>query len=153
MANFDSNQWYHLHLNDTDDISLAGAALSYGDGLAGPIYFGPATGDAATQQNAGRFRWQIYPVNDTSVVLRSEEGKPDAFLSTTFSSTEPADGHTWARLARGNITDSSVYWTISPWGDGTFFMVSAQSQFHPSSFFGGVEMVIHTHTHLLIKSL
>ncbi|OAL48309.1 hypothetical protein IQ07DRAFT_96181 [Pyrenochaeta sp. DS3sAY3a] len=38
---------------------------------------------------------------------------------------EATAGKTRPMIARGDIADASAYWSISPWGDGTWFMTNA----------------------------
>lgn len=69
-------------------------------------------------------RWQLYSINSTTYVLRSEEGGPTAFLSSKYARNETTPGQTAALMLRGDLTDDSVYWSVTPWGDGTFFMTN-----------------------------
>lgn len=116
MANFDPAVWYHLYVNENNESSLIGTNLYDNNNLAGSVFFQPAN------LTRGRQRWQIYAINDTWVVLRSREGGPDGFLGTMKSDNEETPGGTRPHMIRGNVSDDSIYWKVSPWGDGTFFL-------------------------------
>lgn len=122
MANFDSNQWYHLYVNENKNQALVGASLSaQSNGTRGSAFFQAAN---LTQPNQ---RWQFYAVNSTFYVLRTSKGGPDAFLSTKFEEDESTPGQTQPQMIRGNVSDDSVYWRVSPWGDGTFFLTNKEN--------------------------
>jgi len=72
-------------------------------------------------------RWQWYGINSTTYVLRCEVSGPDAFLGTTYSPSEETPGKTRAVMVKGSVTDDSIYWTFSPWEDGTFFMTNKKN--------------------------
>lgn len=117
MANFNSSFWYQLYVNENKDYSLWGTKL-YDQNRTGAVYFN------TTQTKKATNRWQVYPVNSTTYVLRTQEGGPDAFLGTAFISDEDTPGQTRPIMINGTFSDNSVYWNISPWGDGTFFMTN-----------------------------
>jgi hypothetical protein len=117
MANFNSSFWYQIYVNENKDNSLWGTNL-YNDGRSGAVYFNTTQTDRAIN------RWQLYPVNSTTYVLRTQEGGPNAFLATAFVRDEATPGQTRAVMVNGTLSDDSVYWTISPWGDGTFYMTN-----------------------------
>ena len=118
MANLDSNQWYKVYLNENDNRSLWGTNL-FKNGKTGAVYMN----DTAPSQFTDR--WQIYPINSSTSVLRTKQGGKDAFLGALYSPDEATPGHTHADMVRGNISDDSVFWAITPWGDGTFYMTNA----------------------------
>ncbi|KAF2686252.1 hypothetical protein K458DRAFT_441817 [Lentithecium fluviatile CBS 122367] len=121
MANFNTSQWYHLYVNQNKDNAFIGTNLFKDNGTSGSVFYEP------TNTTEGRQRWQLYPMNDTYYVLRSKEGGPDAFLGAMFSEDEKTPGQTRARMIRGDLSDDSVYWQISPWGDGTFFLTNKKN--------------------------
>lgn len=121
MANFNSSFWYHLYVNTDKTRSLAATDLFSRNGTMGAVLYKSVATQNATQ------RWQWYGINSTTYVLRCEEGGPDAFLGTKYSSDEHTPGQTQAVMVRGNVSDNSVYWTVSPWGDGTFFMTNGEN--------------------------
>jgi hypothetical protein len=75
----------------------------------------------------GRQKWQIFAIDETYYVLRSKEGRVDAFLGTMYSEDETTPGNTSVRMVRGNVSDDSVFWQISLWGDGTFHMTNKRN--------------------------
>lgn len=121
MANFDSSQWYHLYVNNNKSNAFIGTTLYTANGTAGAVFYKPANLTESDQ------RWQIYAINQTFYVLRSKEGGPDAFLGTAFSENETTPGQTRAHMIRGNVSDDSIYWKVTPWGDGTFFLTNKEN--------------------------
>jgi hypothetical protein len=118
MANFNSSFWYHLYVNTDKTRSLACSNLYANNGTTGAVLYNGVAKQNATQ------RWQWYGVNSTTYVLRCEEAGPDAFLGTKFGKHENTPGQTQGLMVRNNISDDSAYWTVSPWGDGTFFLTN-----------------------------
>ncbi|KAF2477542.1 uncharacterized protein BDR25DRAFT_274753 [Lindgomyces ingoldianus] len=119
MANFDSNQWYQLYVNQNKDSSLLGTNL-YKNGESGAVFFNTTDTDLPGQ------RWQIYSVNDT-YVLRNKDGGTNAFLGTKYEPTETTPGQTQALMIKNTISDDAVYWTVTPWGDGTFYLTNGEN--------------------------
>ncbi|KAF2653231.1 hypothetical protein K491DRAFT_680723 [Lophiostoma macrostomum CBS 122681] len=117
MANFDKNQWHQLYTNQSDVMSLLGTNL-YQDGKTGSVFFN------TTDTDDPRYRWQIFSINSTTYVIRNQDGGGTALLGTAYAPTEDYDGHTRGQMVKGNISDESVYWTITPWNDGTYYMVN-----------------------------
>lgn len=117
MANFDSNHWYQIYVNERPDWSFRGTGLS-DEGKTAIAYF------EKTQAQEASNRWQIYSINSTTHVLRTQDGGPNAFLGTTYEPHESSQGQTRAVMMSGVIADASVYWTVTPWGDGTFYLTN-----------------------------
>lgn len=117
MANFDSNHWYQIYANARPEWSFRGTSLS-DEGKTAIAYF------EKTDAQSGSNRWQIYATNSTTYVLRTQEGGPDAFLGTAYDPDEASPGQTRAVMLSAEIADSSVYWTVVPWGDGTFYLTN-----------------------------
>ncbi|ORY11899.1 hypothetical protein BCR34DRAFT_601019 [Clohesyomyces aquaticus] len=120
MANFDSNQWYQLYVNEDPDTSLYGSNLYDKNLTTGTVFFN------STHTDKPGYRWQIYSIDNT-YVLRNQDGGPQGFLGTKYDAKEPTPGQTRGQMVRGNVSDASVYWTISPWGDGTFYLTNDQN--------------------------
>jgi hypothetical protein len=121
MANFKTSSWYHLYVRGNKTNAFIGTALNANNHNGGAVFFEVAN------TTEWRQRWQLYAVNETSYVLRTREGGSDAFLAAMYSENESTPGKTVARMVRGNISDDSVFWQISPWGDGTFFLTNKQN--------------------------
>ncbi|KAF2812570.1 uncharacterized protein BDZ99DRAFT_496960 [Mytilinidion resinicola] len=125
MANFDSNKWYQLSigLSASHLLSMCGMNLSTtgGDPGLGAAYFGATNSSDASQQ------WQIHPVHtSTTYVLRTKASGPQqGYLGTQIGLDETTPGSTWPRMAYYGLSDTSMYWQIAPWGDGTFYMTNA----------------------------
>ncbi|KAF2715513.1 hypothetical protein K504DRAFT_422349 [Pleomassaria siparia CBS 279.74] len=121
MANFNSNYWYHLFVNQNKDIAVTGTNLFNHNGTTGAVFFGGVATANSTQ------RWQWYGIDTTTYVLRCKEGGPNAFLGTKFEPKETTPGHTQALMVRGNVSDDSVFWNVTPWGDGTFYLTNKEN--------------------------
>lgn len=121
MANFDIDKWYQLYLNQDNDYAFAGTELDRANGTEGAVFYRPSN------TSAGRQWWQLYAMDDTYYVLRTRAGGPDAFLGARYASEEKTPGQTRAYMIQGNMSDDSVFWKISPWGDGTFYMTNKQN--------------------------
>ena len=102
MAKYNSSEWYQLYVNGNDKAGLWGTEL-YKEGR-GAVYFNTTTTDRKV------FRWQLFPINSTSYVLRTEEGGPNGYLGTKFEPKETSPGQTQALMLRGDIADDSIYW-------------------------------------------
>lgn len=114
----DSNMWYQLFIG-TGTQSLVGTSPYSGSGSRGATFINSTDNTSGTQQ------WQIFQINSTTWTLRNQEGGPNAWLGTAFSNTEDTEGKTRPCMERGDVADASVYWTISPWGDGTWYFSNA----------------------------
>lgn len=121
MANFRSSFWYHIYVNTDKSHFLAATNLFFRNGTMGAVRY-----NSDATQNATR-RWQWYGINSTTYVLRCEESGPDAFLGTKNAPNVKVQGHTQVVMVGGNVINDSVYWTVSPWGDGTFFMTNKEN--------------------------
>ncbi|KAF2786527.1 hypothetical protein K505DRAFT_259722 [Melanomma pulvis-pyrius CBS 109.77] len=121
MANFNSSFWYHLYVNQNEKAGLSGTNLYNNNNTTGAVFFTTFSTDDSAQ------RWQWYGVTSTTYVLRCKEGGPNAFLSTKFEPKESTPGQTQALMVRGNVSDDSVFWEVSPWGDGTFFLDNSEN--------------------------
>ena len=121
MANLNSSFWYHLYIKRDKTRSLAATNLSSRNETMGATLYKSVDKNNATQ------RWQWFGINSTTYVLRCEVGGPDAFLGTKHEPSEKTPGQTQAVMVRGDVSDDSVYWTVSPWEDGTFFMTNGEN--------------------------
>jgi hypothetical protein len=110
----DSNRWYALYVNQNKSSTLG---CIYKPGSRSGAITLPSSAPSEEKQ-----RWQIYPLNATTYVLRNQHGGPNTFLGAFFEPKEIAEGQTRPRLARGDIADDTVYWTFGRWGDGTYWM-------------------------------
>ena len=116
--NVDSNHWYQVFIG-TGTQSLVGTSPFSGSGPRGD------TSVNYTDNSSGNQRWQIFQLNSTTWTLRNQEGGPNAWLGAALSSTDDTEGTTRPCMERGDFADASVYWTISPWGDGTWYFSNA----------------------------
>lgn len=111
----DPNAWYSLSIASDPSSLLMSTNLFSRSGTAGATFFAAAAPDNATQ------RWQVFPLNTTTFVLRTQEGGANAFIGS-----QPADakGVISPLMLRGDVADESVFWTIGGWGDGTWWLAN-----------------------------
>ncbi|KAF2112632.1 hypothetical protein BDV96DRAFT_602024 [Lophiotrema nucula] len=117
MANFDSDFWYQLFVNQNPSRGLIGTSL-FNDGERGAVLFEKANSSHTAQ------RWQFHEINSTTFVLRTQDGGADGYLAAFYNSNETTPGQTRPRMIKNTLADESVYWTVTPWGDGTFFLTN-----------------------------
>lgn len=117
----DANQWYYVYAGNSEANALWGTSLYSDKGTAGAIFLN------TTQTSLDTMRWQIYPVNSTTYVLRCKEGGANAFVGTHYVPAEESDGHTRPRMVRGDVADDSVFWQFGAWGDDTFWLANARN--------------------------
>ncbi|KAH7374342.1 hypothetical protein BKA66DRAFT_572299 [Pyrenochaeta sp. MPI-SDFR-AT-0127] len=115
---FDSNMWYQILAKRTGKTLLGTAPFS-GDKSKGAVIMGTAAASGFSQ------RWQIYQINSTYWSLRTQEAGPDSWLGAIYKSAETTEGNTRPYMARGDIADTSAFWAINPWGDGTWYLSNA----------------------------
>lgn len=110
---FRTNSWYRLTTaaSMTSQLSMAGAP-PFIDGRDGIVTFAPSDNNSSTQQ------WQIFPVNTSTFMLRTKASGPNSYLAAVHNSS--LDEHTIPRMYNRSRTESSMLWSILPWGDGTF---------------------------------
>jgi hypothetical protein len=118
--NLDANQWYYIYVGMSDKDALWGTNL-YNQGKEGAIFLN------YTQTSASTMRWQIYPINSTTYVLRSKEGGANAFVGTHYVAAEETEGHTRPYMVNGMIADDSVFWQFGSWGDDSWWLTNAQN--------------------------
>ncbi|OCL13472.1 hypothetical protein AOQ84DRAFT_108680 [Glonium stellatum] len=118
MANFNSNQWYQLTaVSESTDLSMAGTIL-YDHGQ-GAVFFQVTNTTHPAQQ------WQIYPFNSSTYILRTKESGHDGYLCVAVYYNGTTPGYTVPQVRNYTLTDDSMFWQITPWGDGTFYFTNA----------------------------
>jgi hypothetical protein len=121
MAIFDPNYWQKITnagLQSEADQSMAGTVLF--DQGTGSVFF-QDTNDTIMGQS-----WQIFPFNTSFYVLRTQKCGPNGFMNTRIApSNTQESGFTVPHMRNYSISDDSMLWTISPWGDGTFSFSNA----------------------------
>jgi len=121
MANFNASLWYHLYNKPSKADAFIGTNLNANNGNAGAVFW------ESTNTTRERQRWQLYAVNETYYMLRTQAGGANAFLGAMFSADETTYGNTTPHMIRGSKSDESVFWEVSPWGDGTFFITNKRN--------------------------
>lgn len=123
MANFDPNRWQQITIassseNTGSSQSMDGSVLYTKDGR-GSVFFGN------TNLLSGEQLWQIFAFNSSYYVLRTKGSGPQGYMGAGLSSDESTQGKTVPGMANSSVSDDSMFWKISPWGDGTFFFTNA----------------------------
>ncbi|XPS80365.1 hypothetical protein M3J09_012325 [Ascochyta lentis] len=75
-SNLDTNKWYSLYVNNDNSSSLLGTNLYNRAGTTGALFFNKTDPEIATQ------RWQLYPVNTPTYVLRCKASGANGFIGT-----------------------------------------------------------------------
>ena len=118
MANFNSNQWYQLNvIAATSDLSMDGSIL-YDHGK-GSVFFQNTNTTLPGQQ------WQIYTFNSSTYVLRTKDSGHDGYLGVAVTYNGTTAGNTVPEMHNHTLSDNSMFWQITPWGDGTFFFTNS----------------------------
>lgn len=116
--NFDTNAWYQVNVTKFPGSSLLGTSL-FQDGKTGAVFYQNTNTSAKGQS------WQFYPYNSSVYLLRCKDGGPNGYLAAAAgkTNTDQSDvtGNTVPILANYNVTDDSMFWTVAPWGDGTYY--------------------------------
>jgi hypothetical protein len=125
MASFDKNKWYQIYANNTKDGAFVGTQL-YNNSTTGAIFY-TYSGANTTK---GDQRWQFYPVDSSSgasntYIIRSSDSGPEGVLGTKFNATAPEG--ILCQMIRSNVSDESIYWSVEPWHDGTFYMTNRRN--------------------------
>ncbi|KAF9699594.1 hypothetical protein EKO04_002431 [Ascochyta lentis] len=116
----DTNQWYFLYVGNSKDNALWGTSL-YSKGKEGAVFLN------YTQTGVNNMRWQIYPFNDTSYIIRSKAGGANALLGTHYVPAEQTEGHTRPYMVKDSIADDSVFWQFGSWGDDSWWLTNARN--------------------------
>jgi hypothetical protein len=118
MAPFDTNQWYQITLDCFGQRSMVGQPPHAPD-TTRRGFFKPT--DNAFD---GRL-WQLYPVEYTRYVLRSQLAGLDTYLAiqNDASSRETAQGNiATMRGVRG--THDEIFWNITPFKNGDYMILN-----------------------------
>jgi hypothetical protein len=115
--NIDDNLWYQVIITSDDVLSLASTNSQSGHGA---VFF------EITNITSPRQQWQIWNAKDGTYVLRSQESGPNFYVTTQADKqdTEDNSGSSTPGTTLYTHADQSMYWTIGPWGDGSFFLTN-----------------------------
>jgi hypothetical protein len=118
MANFDTNKWYQIIRSGSTDQSMDGSYL-YNKGETGSTFF------KVTDTTDPEEQWQFFPYDSTTYVLRTKASGSFGYMTVAVSQTETTPGATVPKMTNCSLADTSMFWQISPWGDGSFFFTNA----------------------------
>jgi hypothetical protein len=116
MANFNNNYWYQMVLKSSSALSFASSTVSKG---SGSVFFQVTNTSRASQ------KWQVYGTANNTYVFRSLAGGSTGYLTAHGNPVDKSSvnsGNTVPTLSDYSIADMSMYWSIKPWGDGSFWM-------------------------------
>jgi hypothetical protein len=122
MANFDSSSWYSVTIkaNGLDSPVTSLATSDTTNNGTGSVFF------QVTDTSKANQRWQLFNAKDDSYILRSGNSGPWGYMVAVASNAKSSNANSGntvpAAWNYANITDDSMYWTIKPWGDGSFYM-------------------------------
>jgi hypothetical protein len=118
MANFDINSWQQITISGSERQSLDGSVL-YTEGQ-GSVFFQDTNVTRPEQQ------WQIYPFN-SSYVLRTQGSGPEGYMNVAAGVQDSSStlGATVPDMRNSSLSGPSMFWQITPWGDGTFFFTNS----------------------------
>ncbi|KAK0103075.1 hypothetical protein ONS95_000747 [Cadophora gregata] len=121
MANFDRNSWHKIIVAGSldADFCFVGGLLGDQNETAGSVFSWNSVPLRDDQQ------WQIFPYNNTFYVLRTRGSTALGYLGVFFKDMEQTPGKTAPRTRTASLSDDSMFWTIGPWGDGTFWLSNA----------------------------
>ncbi|KAF2497516.1 hypothetical protein BU16DRAFT_316254 [Lophium mytilinum] len=121
MATFDPNQWYRVTtgIDVNPGLAMDGTSL-YHAGRGSVLFKLTDTTDSEEQ-------WQIFPVNDSTYILRTKASGPGGFLGASYSANETEPGNTRPRMANLTLSDKTMYWSFTSAGNGLFFMSNEQN--------------------------
>lgn len=122
MANFDTNRYYQLvtgkgGTGGSGGQSMDGTSL-YNQGKGAVFFQNTNTTDSGQQ-------WQIFPFNSSVYVLRTQASGSEGYMGVALNQNEDTPGKTVPIMVSAVQADDSMFWNISPWGDGTFYFTNA----------------------------
>ena len=130
IPDFDTNQWYSMHVGNDTESALQGTVL-YGPegatgalkGTRGAVFMKSTDGSSRLQ------KWQIFPLtvnNSVVYALRSQESSSRSFMASAFSDIEAEEGKTQPGMVKNDVADNSVYWSFQEWGsENSFYLTNA----------------------------
>ncbi|KAH7052343.1 hypothetical protein B0J12DRAFT_571987, partial [Macrophomina phaseolina] len=75
-------------------------------------------------------QWQVYPLNDTTLVLRTRAAGPSNYLGAAADLGDTGDlngGNTKPIMGNYSLQDGSMFWNVGDWPDGLFWLENAQN--------------------------
>ena len=113
MATFnaDSNTWYHITNSGVGFAGSLGSASASDNGAAAVFIHAFNASDPGDS-------WQILPISNTTLAIRSKLGTARHQLDVNLNPMESDESRTQPRLAPIDMLSKSQQWTIQPWTDG-----------------------------------
>jgi hypothetical protein len=113
MNPFDADQWYQINMPIFDKRSMVGR-LPHAPNTTADVFF-----KLTSNASDGR-RWQIFPTDNETYVLRSQLSSPDAYLATQDSR------NTGGIAVMRNVANASdeIFWKITRFPNGGYKLVN-----------------------------
>ncbi|CZR52321.1 uncharacterized protein PAC_02198 [Phialocephala subalpina] len=106
--------WYQISVLAKDNYTMLGQRL--GSDGSGAVWFSPTDETSEEQQ------WQIYLYNTTYYVFRTAGCGPSGYMMLINNT---GGTHGAPCMKDISFADDSMYWGITPMGDGTFYLTNA----------------------------
>jgi hypothetical protein len=114
MAVFDANHWYQINLQGLfDNRSMVGQPPQ-SPGTTGNVIF-----KLTDNTSKGRF-WQLYPVDDTRYILRSQSSSPDTYLAIQNDANTAKGSIATMRNVSG--AHDEIFWKITEFKNGGYML-------------------------------
>ncbi|KAK7724818.1 hypothetical protein SLS57_004089 [Botryosphaeria dothidea] len=128
MANFDKTKWYQISTSG-GGLSFVGTPAVLRDNKTtvqpyGAVFLRTSNSTDREQQ------WQIFSINDTTLVLRTRASGPSNYLGAGIELGDTGDldgGNTKPLMGNYTLQDNSMFWSIGDWPNGLFWFENAQN--------------------------
>jgi hypothetical protein len=116
MPLFDQNRWYQINSgNFGTGLSLVGTPVFNKDGTG--TTFMRTTNTSDIEQ-----RWQIFPAENGTYILRTQGSGENVYLHANEFPTEDTLGRTAAGTINAKFAGEEVFWRIQPYDNGQFYL-------------------------------
>ncbi|KAF2651690.1 hypothetical protein K491DRAFT_665079, partial [Lophiostoma macrostomum CBS 122681] len=114
MSLFDQNHWYQITIPTFDTLSMTGFRPTANSPTAA-VFF------QTTNTSSPLQRWQIYPIENSSYIIRSQSSLGSAFLSVRANtSSESQNGGTTVITRNASLASFESFWRIETFNNGLF---------------------------------
>ena len=114
MSLFDKNHWYQITIPTFDTLSMTGLQ-PVANSPAAAVFFHTTNTSSPAQ------RWQIYPIENSSYIIRSQSSLGSAYLSVRANTTsESQNGGTTAIIRNASLASHESFWQTETFDNGLF---------------------------------
>jgi hypothetical protein len=119
MTLFDANRWYQINLPIFDKRSMVAQQIQPPNTTT-DVYF------KITVNPANERRWQIYPIDDTRYMLRSQLSSPNTYLAIQRDTNDQDARRGSIATMRSVIgAHDEVFWRITKFQNGGYMLVNS----------------------------